>query len=145
MNFPDIVFPNLGLLRYSNQDDWYDGQINFQQLQVSITLHMDDEGLTEALFNRANHLVINIENYAASAKDYAVEKMLELKNKIWVDENEEPLTSKQFKNFMVLDGITIYPEGNVEFYHDDGDLFFGHCIVVNMDGSDRFLNAYIAG
>jgi len=107
MKFPDIVLPNLGLLHYSTQHDWYEGQINFQQLQVSISLNMDDEGVTETLLNRTNHLVIRLENYAKSAKDYAVKKMLKLKNKTWLDENEEPLTSEQFKNCMVLKSIDI--------------------------------------
>ena len=71
--------------------------------------------------------------------------MLELKNKTWLDENEEPLTSEQFKNCMVLKSIAIWTDGSVEFYHNDGDLFFGHYILVTMDSSDRFLDAHIAG
>lgn len=145
MNLPDIVLPNLGLLRYSNQYDWYEGQINFQQSQISISLNMGDEGVTEALLNKANNLVIRLENYAENAKNYAVERLLKLKNEVWLDDNEEPLTPEQFKTRMVLESINVYPEGDVELYHSDGDLFFGHYILVEMDSSDRFLDAYIAG
>ena len=145
MDFPDIVLPNLGLLRYSNQYDCYEGQINFQQLQISISLDMDDEGVTEALLNKANDLVMGLENYAENTKYYAVEKLLELKNEGWLDENEEPLTPKQFKTRMVLKSISIWLEGDVEFYHNDGNLFLGHCILITMDKSDRFIDADIFG
>lgn len=144
MNSPDIVLPNLGLLRYSNQYNWYEGQINFQQSQISISLNMGDEGVTEALFNKANDLVIRLENYAENAKNYAVEKLLELKNEVWLDENEELLTPEQFKTRIMLKSIAIWSDG-VELYHDDGDLFLGHSILVRMDSNDRFIDAHLAG
>jgi hypothetical protein len=43
---------------------------------------------------------------------------------------------------MTLESIVFLSE--VEFGLKAGDLFWGHCIVVRMDGSDHFINAHIA-
>lgn len=145
MNFPNIVHPNLGLLRYNSEYDWYEGQVTFRQLQIPICLDTDDEGKIESVLSRVNHFVIQLEQYSEKAKDYAVNKMLELKNSVWLDENEKPLTSEQFKNHMVLESIVIRSEGDVEFYHSDGEMFLGHCILVTMDVSNHFIDAHIAG
>ncbi|MCU0542188.1 MAG: DUF2262 domain-containing protein [Oscillatoriaceae cyanobacterium Prado104] len=50
-------------------------------------------------------------------------------------------TPKQFKSCMLLESIAISPDGNLQFYYNDGDLFWGHCIAVTMDSSDRFIDA----
>jgi len=145
MNFPDIVHPNLGLLRYNNEYDWYEGQVTFRQLQIPICLATDDEGKIESVLSRVNNFVIQLDQYGEKAKDYAVNRLLELKNSAWLDENEKPLTPEQFKTLMILESIVISSEGNVEFYHNDGGLFFGHCILVTMDSSNDFIDAHIAG
>ncbi len=68
------------------------------------------------------------------------------KNETWIeDKDEEPLTPEQFKERMVLDSISIDSDGDVSFYHSDGDLFWGHCILVTMNSENNFTSADIAG
>jgi len=57
--------------------------------------------------------------------DYAVEKLLERKNEIWLDEDESEVTHVEFKSRMVLQSITVSPDEEFNFWHDDGDLFWG--------------------
>ncbi len=38
MDLPDINHPILGLLRYSDECDWYVGQIKFQSLSIDISI-----------------------------------------------------------------------------------------------------------
>jgi hypothetical protein len=64
----------------------------------------------------------------------------------WIeDKDEEPLTPEQFKERMVLDSVSIDSDGDVSFYHSDGDLFWGHCILVTMNSENNFTIADIAG
>ena len=95
---------------------------------------------------RATDFVKELEKHAQSARDYAVESLLTLKNETWIEaKDEEPLTPEQFKEWMVLDSISIDSDGDVSFYHSDGDLFWGHCILVTMNSQNNFNSADIAG
>jgi hypothetical protein len=143
--YSDLEYLSLGLLRYNDRYDWYEGQIIFQTLEVSIKLATDDEGNIKSILDRANYVVVHLEIYSENAKDYAVEKLLKLKNEAWLDENEELLTPTQFKNRMILESINISSEGDLNFYYNDGDLFFGHCISITINNSDRFVDANSVG
>ncbi len=151
MNYPDIEHPELGTLRYEEEYDWYKGQIKVLQFRcldsdVSIQLSIDEEGEVASSLKRATDFVGELGNHAELVKKYAAQKLLELKNETWIDdEDEEPLTSTQFQQRMTLESISIDSEGEISFYHNDGDLFWGHCILVTMDSKNHFIDAEIAG
>lgn len=54
-----------------------------------------------------------------------------MKNDNWLDEDEHEVSADEFKQRMSLDAITVNPDGTFDFWHDDGDLFFGHVIKVS--------------
>jgi hypothetical protein len=146
MSFPDLEHPRFGVLHYSDRYHCYQGQTTVQQVQISVSFATDDAGnLDSRLWDRANDVVTQMESYSEDAKKYAVEGLLELKNENWLDSEEEPLTREQFKHRMTLESVDISVEGEIGFFYDDGDLFFGHCIVITLDQCDRFVNADIAG
>ncbi|WP_373539354.1 DUF2262 domain-containing protein [Chamaesiphon sp.] len=146
MNYPDIECPELGTLRYEENYDWYEGQLIVQQSKLSIQLLTDEDGAVASALKRATDFVKELEKHAQSARDYAAEGLLAIKNETWIeDEDEEPLTPEQFKERMVLDSISIDSDAAVSFYHNDGDLFWGHCILVTMDSENNFTGAEIAG
>ncbi len=77
-------------------------------------------------------------------EDYAVEELLPTKNDYWLGEDEDegdvtPLTPEQFQARMTLEAITFDREGGFEFWHDDGDLFYGHSIQIGgtLEGLTR--------
>jgi len=78
-------------------------------------------------------------------QDYAVQKLLPIKNESWLEEDEPELTSEQFKSRMTLESITVYPDGFFDFWHNDGDLFWGHAIQVSGDLLDGPNDADIPG
>ena len=45
----------------------------------------------------------------------------------------------------LLQSVVCYADGTVEFYHDDGGLFAGHCILIFMDANYRFTDADLPG
>lgn len=145
MNFPDLTHPTLGLLRYNPEYNHYKGQITFQQRQVLIYIETDDRDNITSLLDRADRCFCQLDIYAENAKDYAVWGLLEIKNQSWLDEDEEPLTAEQFKTCMTLESLVISSDGGVQFYYNDGDLFWGHCILIIIDSSDRFVKAEISG
>jgi hypothetical protein len=146
MNYPDIECPELGILRYEEEYDWYQGQLKVQQSEISIRLSTDKDGEVAFAIERATNFVKDLEKHAHFAREYAVARLLTLKNETWIDdENEQPLTPEQFTERMVLDSVSIDSDGDVSLYHNDGDLFWGHCILVTMDSENNFIGAEIAG
>lgn len=145
MKYPDIESPELGTLHYEEEYDWYEGQFTVQESEISIRLLTDGVGDIKSAIERAASLAQELESHAQSAKKYAAEGLLAIKNEAWTDEDEELLTIEQFQQRITLESIAIDSAGEVSFYHHDGDLFWGHCILVTMDSEDRFVGAEIAG
>ncbi len=76
---------------------------------------------------------------------YAVRELLDLKNGTWLEEGEAELTADQFIARMKLESIMISSDGKFEFWHDDGDLFWGHAIQVSGNVKDGPTQADIPG
>ncbi|MEH2046091.1 DUF2262 domain-containing protein [Nostoc sp.] len=104
----------------------------------------NDNDKVKSALDRANSVIRELKHYDKTAKKYAVEQLLKLKNETWLDEGET-LTSEEFKNRMTLEGLVFFPDGEAEFYYNDGNLFFGHCILIKMDKHNCFVDASIRG
>ncbi|MEH2170601.1 MAG: DUF2262 domain-containing protein [Nostoc sp.] len=144
MNYPDIKHEFLGYLRYNSELDWYESQVVFYETQLTISISTDDNNKVESALYRVNSVVRELKHHAKSAKEYAVEQLLKLKNETWLDEGET-LTSEEFKNRMTLEGLVFFPDGEAELYYNDGNLFLRHCILIKMDKHDCFVDASIRG
>lgn len=149
MPYRDFEDEVLGALKYDKRLDWMTGSTESEGRAIRLSLYLNDGFYEDALL-RARQVIPNLHTHAAAAKDYAVAELLELKNDEWADEDEDgnpekALTAEEFKARMKLTSIVFSAEGRVTFYHDDGDLFGGHCIEVRMNGADQFYHADIPG
>jgi hypothetical protein len=63
-------------------------------------------------------------------KDYAVKKLLRVKNEDWREDGEIKVIKEELKNTMKLQYISVEPDGDLYFGYDDGGLFDGHEISV---------------
>jgi hypothetical protein len=61
---------------------------------------------------------------------FASDKLLKIKNDSWLESGENKIGAVEFQDRMTLDHIGISSWGRIEFCFDDGDLFWGHTIVV---------------
>ena len=78
-----------------------------------------------------------------AASQFAAGKLLDTHNDGW---NEgKPISAQAFIQRMTLESVSIDPQGKVELYYNDGDLFWGHSIVVSMAENREFKDAYTAG
>ncbi|MFT3822614.1 MAG: DUF2262 domain-containing protein [Chitinophagaceae bacterium] len=78
-------------------------------------------------------------------KAFAAEKLLDIKNDSWLEEDEIPLTSAAFANQIELDAITAFADGSLEIYFFDNDIFWGHSIQVSVDSDFVLSDADITG
>lgn len=85
------------------------------------------------------------DNWKRRIDGFAVQHLLVLKNDVWLDDDEPPLTALEFKSRMKLESISISPDGGFTFWHDDGDLFWGHAIQISGSLVDGPTHADIPG
>lgn len=145
---PEFNDEVLGHFRYETDLDWYEGKAHLNGAVIFLHVVTGEEEIFLALA-RVRRIVAQLEKYADDAKEYAVLRLLELKNDAWLDEDEqaengEPLTAEQFKARMTLQSL-IFCGDDVTFFHDDGDLFSGHSIEISLNAKDEFYHADIPG
>ena len=78
-------------------------------------------------------------------RPYAAAHMLDTANDWLGDADEEPITAEQFADRITLSELAFRNDGSIEAYYDDGDIFWGHCIIVRMDKNGTVKDAEIAG
>lgn len=76
---------------------------------------------------------MNMPELDRQLRAYAADHMLDTAND-WLDNaGEEPITADRFADRITLSGLAFRNDGSIEAYYDDGDIFWGHCIIVRMD------------
>jgi hypothetical protein len=102
---------------------------NGQPIKISFDT---DESFDIAKGLAAAELLWNEEQaWKQRVEDFAADQLLGLKNEVWLDDDESDLTADQFKSSMTLKSIHIDFYGGFTFWHDDGDLFWGHSIQIS--------------
>ena len=67
-------------------------------------------------------------------KMYAAKELVELANE-WLQDDDEAeideITKEMFINSITLSSLSVYSEGDFEIFFSDGDIFWGHSIIVS--------------
>lgn len=135
--------PLLGTFTLDRQVDWFTGQVVWAG--ESISLHLSGSADAPEALKTAHVLWHNQTEWNRRVRSFAVEELLPLKNDSWLDEGEAELTPDEFENRMTLESITVYADGCFDFWHNDGDLFWGHSIQISGDLTDGPSSADIPG
>jgi hypothetical protein len=94
--------------------------------------------------------------YAADAagtdarwRAYAAATLTDLAND-WQDQADDagssaPITPEVFVERIRLSELSVAADGSATPYYSDGDLFWGHVILVDVEPDGSMTDAYIAG
>lgn len=119
-----------GTLTYSREYAWYTSPVQWLGSPIQLTLSVEsDEELVDTL-STAKALWKDAADWNARVADFATSKLLPLKNASWLGEDETEISEKQFLDRMKLESINVFAEGDFDFFHTDGDLFWGHAIQI---------------
>jgi hypothetical protein len=121
--------PLLGTFTLDRRVDWFTGDVVWAG--EVIALHLSGSADAQGALRAAYALWRNQTDWNQRVRDFAAEKLLELKNDTWLDEGDVELTAEEFMEKMTLKSITVNPDGSFDFWHDDGDLFWGHSIQIS--------------
>ena len=93
----------------------------------------------------AKAVLTDQERWQTEMERQAVADLLALKNDVWREEDEALVDAAQFVARMVPEALSTYPEGDFDFTFQDGDLFWGHVILVGGTLAEGVTEAQIAG
>jgi len=134
-----------GPLTFDRSIRWYAGTARWNGKLIDLNVNAETEDELLQALAVAYTLWDNESNWHQRVIDYAVEELLPLKNDSWLGDDETEFTPDQFKNQMTLEAICVYADGGFEFWHNDGDLFWGHSIQIGGTLSEGLDCADIPG
>lgn len=123
--------PGFGIFTLNRRVKWFAAKTRWCGRDIDLSLHASEMPEVKKALAVAKRLWKTANKWDARVKDYAVEQLLELKNDNWLDEDEHEVTPDEFKRRMTLEAITVDPDGSFDFWHNDGELFFGHSIQIS--------------
>lgn len=142
----EVTHPEFGTLVLNRTIDWFEGTINWIDDSIRISVSLNEEsGSLESSIKTLEALYSNASDWSKRITNYAVSELLELKNDNWLMDGQEELTASSFIDAMKLESITVYPDGEFEFWHNDGNLFWGHSILISGSLSEGPNDADIPG
>lgn len=140
-----IIAPNVGKMTYDRKLNWFSGSKFVFPRKVEITLSPKSEDTPEELYPKLEAVAKNLGKLNRSAKRFASDSLLELKNSGWVENWYERVNPLLFKLRMSLNSVSINDDNTFEFWYNDGGLFYGHSIKVFANKENEFINCDIVG
>lgn len=133
-----------GVLTLNRRINWFEGTAIWNGESVAISFEARDSRDITSQLETAKTLFADSQGWAKRIGDFAVKEKLELAND-WRDEDAQPITAAEFLRRMTLNAIEIKPDGEFEFWHDDGDMFYGHSIQISGSLKDGLTDSDIPG
>lgn len=143
---PMIVHsPRFGDLTLERRSHCFEGSAQWNGITIQISFQADEQLDISKPMATAEQLWDRQDDWQEQGQAFAVEQLLSTKNDYWLNEDEEPLNSTDFKSRMTLESITVLSDGRFEFLFDDGELFAGHYILVSGSVAGGFSDAFFEG
>jgi len=137
--------PLLGVLTFDRELGGFEGSCQWNDRAVSLHLAARESPAIQAAVETARSLWDSQVIWDRRIRDYAIAILLPRKNDTWLSENERRLTADQFNQRISLHAVTANPDGSFEFWHEAGDLFWGHSILISGNLTDGLNYADIPG
>lgn len=124
---------------------WFEGKAKWNRRMIELRFEKDETDGIDGAIKTAETLWEDQAAWKRRVDDFAVEKLLPLKNESWLDEDEAELSPANFKAKMKLQSISFAENGRFEFWHEDGNLFWGHSIQITGNLKEGLTDADIPG
>ena len=145
MGAKDIRNPFFGELTYDEELEWWKGLVPGTAPSVVVYVSGDDDGDPASALATGEEVCRQFPEWCGRVRAYAAATLLQLKNDSWLEEDEDEVTPEEFQSRMQLEAVTFHPDGEFEFMHADGELFWGHAIQVTGNLKEGPTDADIPG
>ena len=137
--------PQFGVFTLDRRVNWYEAKPDWCGGSIRLTIVAGVPEEMEKALAVARRLWAAQEEWQLRITNCATRELLGLKNDTWLDEDEPEVSAQEFARRMVLESISVQADGTFEFWYDDGDLFWGHSIMVSGNLTDGPPDAGIHG
>jgi hypothetical protein len=128
-------------------DKWQSFETTVTNNNKQYKLSLNDFGNSQ--IEDANKLALTIcgwmDTNIEKVKQFAASQLIDRKNNVWLQEDEEPVTETKFAETIELSSIDASSDGSFTVYFKDNDLFWGHIISVDIDQFLKMERADLAG
>ena len=133
----------LGTLTWDDSLEWWEGK---QEIapghMISLSVSPNDEP-SETVLELARQAFVRVQRDEVVFRQTGANFLLALHNEEW---NDGPPTDRDaFINRMAMSEFAVYDDGSVSIRYTDGDLFWGHTIIVSVDKDGIAQDASISG
>lgn len=138
----------LGTLVYNEETGQYESEYRGDDCSFQVGIALMTPKKTEKLISFAAQQIRG-KRYKEMLLAMEAE-MIELKNDVWVGEDENgqeapPISPEEFRKRISISSIDFYEDGSASIYCNDDDVFFGHTIVVDVDENGKYDSVTLAG
>ncbi len=139
----EITDPVMGHLVHDGH--YYNGTCAHGQIQFEFSIGTYEVADVASRLEKARGIHGSIASLIQQATAYAALRLLPLKNDTWEEEDGRVISQEEFEHRLIISSVTLDHNGRLVIYFDDGDLFFGHDILVTQDIDGEFDTAGIQG
>jgi hypothetical protein len=99
----------------------------------------------EAFTGKINQQLNWVNEHKNLFDETIIHDLLKLKNSNWLEENQAAITGVDLLNAVRLTSVNFLPDTGFELHFDDGNMFWGHTILVYVSAKREIKDAVIAG
>lgn len=140
-----ITTDHFGQLLLDPTTGWFKGKTKWGRRTIEIALQRGPDDRIDGALGVAERLWSEPGAWKRKVEDFAIAKLLPLKNDSWLEPSESKVTAKEFKARIKLRSISVARDGHFDFWHEDGGLFSGHSIQVGGNLAEGPTEADIPG
>lgn len=148
---PVFIETPYGQLELDRSFSWFSADIKLGEYKILVSLKTDEdngetaEGALQAFYTIAQ----SFEKFDMRNKEFAAKYLLDLANE-WLDDDDskdkpEIITKDMFMKAIEISEMLISPDGSITLYYNDGDMFWGHTIEIDIEPDGTCSGADIAG
>lgn len=143
---PVSIKDNLGVFCLDRKYGWFEGEVHWLGDTRRVLLDKDkDSDTADAAFKTLHMLAADPEKWDRRIREYAAAELTCLAND-WQGGSDIPeIKEEEFAERIAGLSFHIDDEGSFEADFDDGDMFYGHWIVVSGNADGEFTDAGIEG
>jgi len=150
---PVVMRTDLGDLELRRRLRYFGGVVAWGEDQVRVLLDVDEGAAPgaetcDATLGRLREHLAEVEVLDARWRAWAASELLEL-GRDWQAERDDsiepPLTEASFARRITLDSVSVMTDGATLLTYDDGGIFLGHVVQVEVGPDGSLLDAQIAG
>ncbi len=138
-----VVDDVLGTLTWDETYQWYQGKLEVAPGFWTELRLLPDDKTRQADLARARQAAQHLQRQEVALREAAADALLPRHNDVWNDGS--PIDRETFVGRMTLEGLTVYGDGSAALDYNDGDLFWGHNIVVSLHENDTVQSVGIEG